>query len=337
MAFPYLFEENFELGTKGGFDTETDTGSLLDFPHYTDLVKAGSPPPFRGAYCMRIRPGDTNDHTLTEGDIDIADAASAYTRFYLHVSNDFTGTADDTFNLYELQQAGGTVEVSLGMRITATSNLLEIGIGDGTAPTSFVPFTRGRWTCVELLATISTGGSGIVTLFLDGGQVATLTSQTHAAAIGQGVIGTRNTLSTTTGTLLFDQFAVDDARLYPISNRFPDEVVLTKSGHVFLGMGVVDNVSLLSGAAADNVLSLYDTDNAGVNDATNIKAELKNTTASELVDPAGMPATFQRGCYVAMSGTNPRAIVKIRAAQAYGSSGRIQQHAMSRNPAPGGW
>jgi hypothetical protein len=84
MAFPYIFEENFELGTKGDFDTETDTGSLLDFPHYSTLANIkNAPMPYRGAYCARIILGDTNDHTLTEGAIDIADEGTASVRFYL--------------------------------------------------------------------------------------------------------------------------------------------------------------------------------------------------------------------------------------------------------------
>src|SRR6185436_15604168 len=135
-----------------------------------------------------------------------------------------TATADDTFNIFELQQAGGTNEMVLGMRMTAASNLLEIGIGDATAPTSFVTFPRNRWVLVELLATPSTGGSGVLTLYLDETQVATLTSLTQAAAVGRGVLGTQDTLSTTTGTLYFDQFAFDDLRLYGLPIRYPTQL-----------------------------------------------------------------------------------------------------------------
>ena len=69
---------------------------------------------------MRIQMGDTNDHTLTEGDIDIADATTRSFRFYLYLSPNIVATADDTFNIFELQQTGGaTTEASLGLRITA--------------------------------------------------------------------------------------------------------------------------------------------------------------------------------------------------------------------------
>jgi hypothetical protein len=337
MAFPYIFEENFELGTKGDFDTETDTGSLLDFPHYSTLVNVkDAPMPYRGAYCARIVLGDTNDHTLTEGAIDIADAGTGYVRFYMYVSPDFTATADDIFNIFELQQAGGTVEMALSMQITAATNLLEIGFGDGAVAGSFVPYHyRGKWICVELLATVSTGGAGVATLFIDGTQVQTATTLTQAAAVGQGVLGTQNTLATTTGTIYFDQFAFDDTRLYPIPIQYPQSVLLTKSGHVFVGQGEVDNVTLLSGAATDNVLSIFDTDVANTNSAFNVKLELKNVAGGDPVDPAGVPVRVQRGCFVQLTGTNPRAMVNINSAQGYWSPGRIKQHAAGRKPAPG--
>ena len=338
MAFPWIFESNFEQGSNAEWDSESDTGSLLDFPHYSTLSKiTNAPVPYRGAYCMRVQCGDTNDHTLIEGDLDIADGGTAHTRFYLWAASDFTATADDTFNIYELQQAGGTVEISLGMRVTAASNLLEIGIGDGTAPSTFTSFPRGKWVCVELLATVSTGGAGVVTLFLDETQVLTLTSQTHAAAVGRGVLGTQNTLATTTGALYFDQFVFDDARIYGLPIRYPEEIYMTKTGHVFVGSGTIENVSLLSGAAADNILQVFDTDVNNTDHVGRMKLELKNTAASELVDPAGVPADFQRGAYVVMSGTNPRALVKIGRAQGYWSQGRIKQHGSERKSAPGGW
>jgi len=172
--------------------------------------------------------------------------------------------------------------------------------------------------------TISTGGAGVVTLFLDGGQVATLTSQTHAAAVAQGVLGTQDTLSTTTGCLVFDQFVMDDTRVYPFTERYPQDLLLTKSSHVFVGAGCIDNISLLSGAGTNNTLAIYDTDRANTNDAGNVRLELKNTVASEIVDRAGTPVELNRGAFVSLGGTNPRALVKIGSAVGYSSAGAIR-------------
>lgn len=340
MAFPWIFESNFEQGSNAEWDTETDTGSKLDFPHYSTLAMIpGAPAPYRGAYCTRINleSGDTNDHTLTEGDIDIADQGTAFFRWYMFVSSDFTASADDTFNIFELQQAGGTVEQSVGMRMTAASNLLEIGVGDGTAPTSFVTFPRGKWVNVELQAKVSTTAAGTMTLFLDETQVIALTGLTQAAAVGQGVLGTQDQLSTTTGKIYLDQFVMDDTRIYGIPIRYPSNLLMTKTGHAFVGQGCIENVSLLSGAGTDCVLQIYDTDVNNTNHVGRMKLELKNTANNELVDPAGVPVLVQRGCYVVITGTNPRAMVNIGSAQGYWSDGRIKQHGAKRIPSPGGW
>lgn len=340
MAFPWIFESNWEQGTNAEWDSESDTGSKLDYPHYSVLsFIPGAPAPYRGAYVARIdlSSGDTNDHTLTSATIAIADQSTAFFRWYMYVSADFTASADDTFNILELQQAGGTIEQSVGMRVTAASNLLEIGVGDGTAPTDFANFPRGKWVNVEVQAKVSTTGAGLMTLFLDETQVVSITSLTQAAAVGKGVLGTQNTLSTTTGKIYLDQFVVDDSRIYGIPIRYQSDVLLTKTGHVFVGQGKIDNASLLSGAGTDCVLQIYDTDVNNTNHVGRMKLELKNTANNELVDPAGVPVEVQRGCYVVLSGTNPRAIVKVGSAQGYWSDGRVKQHGQKRIPSPGNW
>lgn len=328
MAFPYIFEANFEGGTNAEFDSESDTGSRLDFPHYTTLAQIpGMPAPYRGAYCMRIVMGDTNDHTLIEGDIDIADTVTRYSRFMLYVGTDVAATADDTFNIYEVQGTANAVENAVGLRITASTDVVEIGVGN-TAPTVFSVIPKGKWLSVELISVIQTGGTGTATLQVDGGQVAQVTTLTNTAVL-RGVLGTQDTLSTTTGTLLFDQFAFDDTQLYPITQRFTETVFVTKSGHLFVGAGRVENASLLAGAATDGVLSIYDTDTANTNDVHNLKLELKNVTNSDIVDPAGVPIDLYRGCYVTLAGTTPRAMVKISPRHHF-SDGAIRAYGQRR-------
>lgn len=308
MAFPFIFNSNFEAGTNAEWDSESDTGTLLDFPHYSVLAKdSNALMPYNGAYCMRNQLGDTNDHVVVEGDIDIADAATSYVRWYMGLSKDFRFTADDTFNVFELQQAGGTVEMSIGFRVTNTTQLIEIGIGDGTAPTSFVQWPgRGKWVCVELLATVSTIGAGVLTLFLDGTQVATLTSMTHAAAIGRGVLGSQDTLATTLGTIYYDNFTQDDARIYPDRDRFPTAVELYKTGHVFVGPGHIEGAALHKISGTDETLILYDTDVASALDA----APAVDLHAAVQTSVSG-PIYFQRGCYAVLGGTTPRGIVYL--------------------------
>ena len=133
MAFPWIFESNFEQGTNAEWDSEADTGSRLDFPHYSTLARAGgigAAVPYRGAYCMRVVMGDANDHTLIEGDIDIADTVTRYSSFYLYLGQDVAASANDTFNIYEVQGAANAVENAIGLRITATTDEVEIGVGE---------------------------------------------------------------------------------------------------------------------------------------------------------------------------------------------------------------
>ena len=338
MAFPWIMESNFEQGTNAEWTSESDTGSLLDFPHYHTLINDQyAPMPYRGAYCMRILAGDTNDHTVTSTSIVCADTATIWTRFYMYVANNFTASADDVFNIYELQQAGGTVESSLGMRITAATNALEIGVGDGTAPSSYVSYPgRGKWVLVELESSCQTNGTGKLTLYLNEVSAIALTSLTEAAAFGKGVLGTQDTLSTTTGGIYFDQFVVDDLRVYGIPIRYPMEMFITKTQHVFVGQGVV-NVALMSGSSTDSVLQIFDTDQNNTNHTGRMKVELKGVAANTYVDSHFTPVNVQRGCYAVLSGTTPRAMIQVQKAQGYCSEGRIRQHAMAWTNTPGSW
>jgi len=166
--------------------------------------------------------------------------------------------------------------------------------------------------------------TGAATLYIDGSLAATvndLNGADGAQMIGQGVLGTQNTLSTTTGVVLFDEFVQDDARLYPIVDRFPETVLLTKSGHVFVGNGWVENAQLMAGAATDGVMTIYDTDRGNTNDASKIVAYVGNSVNSEVVDLPQMPIHVTRGCYVSLAGTNPRGLIQIRRAPAYSQAG----------------
>ena len=307
MAFPFLFHSNFEANygatTSAEWTSTSDTGSLLDYPHYSVIASdPNSEMPYHGAFLCRNLLGDTNDHTLTSTSITCADGSTVYIRWYMALSKDFRFTADDTFNVFEYQQAGGTVEASIGFRVTNSSQLIEIGIGDGTAPTTFAQWPgRGKWVCVEALFTCSTVGAGVVTLFLDGTQVLTLTSQTHAAAIGKGVLGSQDTLATTLGAIYYDDFICDDGRIYPDRERFPSTVTVMKSGHAFVGPGSINGAALLVLGSNNETMNLYDTDTTSILDAQPV-VELKYNVQTSVTGPIH----FKRGCYVELGGTNTR-------------------------------
>lgn len=343
MAFPFIFESNFETGDATEWDSETDTVSQLDFPSYTDLSRFPWPTaaPFRGANCMRATlSGGTADAFVTEGDLNIAAAANRFARFMVWLSPDFTGTADDTMTLFEFQDTSNVVEVAFGLRVVASTNIINFGIGE-VAPTSFgaEAIERGKWYAIEIDVTLDDGGSndGTIDLIVTKEDTAAATV-IHAAqvasldqgAVTHGVLGIQNHLATTTGTILYDEFIMDDARIFPVSDRYSQDVLMTKSGHIFVGRGDIDNITLLSGSGTDSVAAVFDTDAANADDATNAKIELKNTVASEVVDPAGVPVKFTRGAFLQLSGTTPRALVKIKRVNAFGSPASIRRQGRSQ-------
>lgn len=340
MAFPYLSEEGFEAGTVGHFDADTDTETRSQVYHYTDLAAIpGLPAPYRGAYCYGVNlanDGTPADSYLQEtGSWDTAASGTIWFRFLFWVSPDITMANADEFAIFQLWSATNTVEGGAYINYT-TANGLRIGIGE-TSASSFLGLTTGQWHCLELKFVIDSGAGNDGTLdgYLDGAaftQVATL----DQGAITSGVVGVLGQdAGTTKGYVLFDEILADDARIFPPVRRFAEDLLITKSGHVFVGPGRLENASLLSGAGTDNVLSVYDTDVAYTSDAAAAKLELKNTANNETVDPAGVPVTCQRGCYVALSGTNPRAIIKFSGTPAYGSDGAIRSYGTRRKPASG--
>lgn len=336
MAHPWVFEANFETGDNSEWDSESDTGSLLDFPHYSTLAKIpGIGMPFRGAYCMRVQPGDTNDHTVTEGDLNISADGVAWYRFY--VWHNITATADDIFNIFEIQSSGA-VEGAISLQVTASSGLVEIGIGETEASSFGCPLTPSVWHCIELKAELDDGGSndGTLDLYVDGANVQQVTSLDQAA-VTQGVLGTQGTLATTSGTILFDQFIADDARIGPIMDRWAETMAITKTTHLIVGPCEVSSVEIWT-TNADNSIELYDsdavvkTDSVEVRDKGNRKVGIE-VAFSESVQMRGS-WLFHRGCYVVLTGTNPGGTVSFRKARAYGSEGAVRSHAANRTPPP---
>ena len=343
MAFAFLSENGFELGTLGHFDAESDSDSKLSFPHYSELAAIpGMPMPYRGAYCMRVdlSLGTADAYVQETGSWDTAaDGTAIHFRFMFWFGaprgQSVTMANNDLFSIFELWSATNTVEAAIFVQYT-TANGYRLGVNETSSASgaSFLGLTLNEWHCVELAATIDNAANndGTLVLRLDGG-AATTVSSLNQGAITSGVVGTIGIdAGTTRGVCLFDEIVADDARIFPPLERWPDELLMTASGHAFVGPGTIENITLMSGAGTDNVVSVFDTDTAYTSDASNIVTELKNTANNELVDPAGMPVNVIRGAYISMSGTNPRAMVKICKASTYGSEGAMKTYGANRQP-----
>jgi hypothetical protein len=333
MAFPFLSEAGFEDGTKGHFDTETDTETRLDFPHYSDLARyPGAGAPFRGAYCMRVsllNDGTPADAYVQEtGSWDLAADGVLYLRLMFRLRADTVMANTDEFAIVQLWSGASTVEAGAYINYTTAAGF-RVGIGEGSA-TSFAPIQLGKWHCLELRFEIDSGvpNDGTIDAWLDGGALTQVTGLDQAV-ITSGVVGVLSQdAGTTRGEILFDDIVADDARIFMPAERYPQQVLLTQSGHLFVGAGEIETLDLLSGAATDNVLQVYDTDRAYTSDASAVVLELKNLANNEPVQ-GDHPIRLHRGAYISLAGTNPRALARIKWANSY-SEGAVRQQGLAR-------
>ena len=180
---------------------------------------------------------------------------------------------------------------------------MEIGTGKLTATTFGSPLILPRrWYAIELETNIEDSSAGVTTVYVDQAQYATVTGLTQAPSI-QGTLGVNDALATTTGTILFDQFVFDDARVFP-SERFPNVCTITQDAHVFVGPGNIDAAALMTTGGSE-ILTLWDTDRAVADATQGFKVQLTDGVQTAFTGPL----FFQRGCYAVISGTDARAQV----------------------------
>ena len=309
MAWPWLFQANHELGTNAEYDTEVDTGSKLDFPHYSKLASQytwSAAVPWKGAYCMRVEQSGTNAAfvAITQA---IAVATSSWARFQFCVGEGWTATAGttSTITFFRWLTAGTTsIGMSVGFRfgrIDATS--LELGVGVSLPSTFATPtnFQTNFWHSVEVNALVNTTSStadGSVYVYLDGVLAASATSTAMASVFQQVRLGILSGAAAgsipagLSGTFLFDDFIMDNTRLGPALNRFSETKMMTKSGHVFVGSGRLDDLMLIAQAVTTSEVNLYDTDQAGIIPQDKLKARLTAITSGDTTNLAGAPIYF---------------------------------------------
>jgi hypothetical protein len=340
VAFPYVADQNFEAGGFTEFDSEVDTENKLAVLHYTTLAQHGArlELPYIGAYAAHITlAGGTADAYLQEDDLyDLAAAGILHLRFMVYVKG-LVMAASDRFTIFSVQSAGPTDEMTVSILndagvlrwVAAETGATAVGSG------RTAPLVQDQWHTVELSLTVDSGAGndGTAAFFLDGYPVGTPITALDQGAIIQARLGAIGIdAGTTAGHLLFDHVVADDTRVFPPGDRFGQSRLATKSSHLFVGPGQLQSVTLLAGAATDNALICYDTDEANTNAPSRmIVPELRNAQgASDTVTyhvSAGA-GLFQRGCYVALSGTNPRAVITAR--QGLSSVGSLRSWVKNR-------
>lgn len=319
MAFPYLMSENFDAGSRGVFDAETDSTSILDFPHYTELSRTGAAP-YRGSYCMRVKPagGTTSAYLQENTALDQAGAATVFYRWYVYLGRDFSMAGTDKFSIFEAESvADTTTEYACGFDIS--SGTVRFWMAETSAASAStlslgtLAEARDKWYCIELKSVLDNAGNNDGTLdgWVNGAPLTQITALDQGAIVDVklGIIGLD---ATTTGTILFDQFDADDGRLFPYRDRFPavNGWVHAAQEQVLVGPGRFAIAFTGTAAAGSNTMTVYDTDRfAALTDPTPLIA-LTNAAQYEFM-PGHDIFQVNRGAYVVIAGTAAQAFVSL--------------------------
>ncbi len=338
----YPFESTFEVSDFTEWTSTVDTQSKMEVIHLLDIVKKwgnGFPgvAPYRGNYVdhINIALGTADAYAQTTV-VTAALGTTIWVRFFLQVTNNLVMATSDRFTILSVQSAGaveqGTISIlnNVGIIQLVAAQTGSTAIG---ALTVQAEFERDIYHLVELGMTIDSGAAdGTLQFWLDGNQVgSTITGLTQAAITQMrlGAIGID--AGTTAGHLLFDQVVQALTHVDGFYRRYPQVVVLTKSGFIALGPGKIEEYTLVAGGAVDNHMSVYDLDRQpllGLSDF--LGPELTNSHAFEakVFAYSKKDGYFNRGLYVRLIGTAPRATVTLGAGQT--TLGTLRQYAIRK-------
>ena len=326
------YNENFESGTRGNFDEENDTGSILDFPHYTTLARFGMTP-YRGAYCMRLVLAGATDANVQENagfDFSASDVRPVAWNFYL--SKDFTMTDGDKFAMFNLESTEDTtVEAAVGIERSGTNIQLWASQTNNSVTRTVVlgstTTALNKWFHVELRLDIDAGGAddGTIDAYLDGSQFgAQLTGLNQAVPVDAkfGAIGVD---AGTSGTILIDQIMVGTngaAQFFPFRERYTprNRWIPFDEDHPIIGPGSF--ACAVTGTGTNAVMNLYDTD--GVPNGLEPFAQIKNVSANEFIPGHDIFEVFY-GLYVTLTGTNVEAFISEECGGIWSDAGMINR------------
>lgn len=314
MAFPWLFEENFEGGTKGSFDSETDSDSRLDFAGPEELaVDALDVAPFRGGYLMRVSMEKGSAQAYVSSDAFAASLGTTrWARYYLYLSDDFAASGDGALaNLFWLDSAGPTWEMGVSlMRKDPEGIVLVVQSSDDDDSGPYIKINPGEWTCIEVEYKPDSSNS-VISIIVNGSK-ATLTNFV-SAALTTGRFGIFQQAGDFRGTIYLDQIVLDDERVHGIMEGQRDSsnvdgmtMLFTKSGFAFVGSGEILEVQAIDNGSSDARVKVYDTDNPNL--VAEYDKRIDRTFSNFL--PL-QPTNFERGAFVKLEGTTPQALVRV--------------------------
>ena len=314
MAYPWIFEANHESGDNTEWDAEIDSEGVLDFPHYSELARQGMAP-YRGAYCVRIKLGDTSAHTLRGDAMNIAEDGTAFFHYKLYLGKDLKFTADDDILLALFEETEDTTTgAALFLRMINSTDVISLALGENETinTTTLAEIKRARWYDVEVKMKADSEGAGTLDLYLNRGITSriSITSVTSAPIVDV-LVGVQGGLTTTTGTILFDDVRFDDGQIYGDLERYrPRNVRSTAAAdHPIIGPGSF--AVMVTGTGDDATLTLYDSD--GVPNRLEPFAKINQANASTTNETVPGHDIFQvaHGLYITLTGTNAEAYFSI--------------------------
>ena len=314
MAFSYVTSGGFEAGAN---PFTASSGTLLGYPHYTELARQGMAP-YRGAYAFRIQlAGGTTAQFIREDTAfdDLDNGVTRFFRWYFYLGKNFAMTDADKFSMVEFESTlNTTTEVAAG--IQRTSGNIEFWYNETAAaasPSTIVLGTTtsalGKWFSAELKIVLSSGGSGTIDGYINdvaGAQIGSLT-QSDIVDVKLGVIGPD---AGTSGTILFDDYIYDDAQIYKDKARYEAQnrrVVFTND-HPIIGPAKFSIA--VTAVSTGGVLRMYDTDGVPTNLDGTIGPPLRPVSALEIV-PGHDVFECRHGLYTVLTGSDTEASVSI--------------------------
>lgn len=318
----YSFHANFETGSKDAFDSESDTGNRLDFPGpeqlQHDMLAVF---PHKGGYCARVNLGKNSTDAYVSKTVSWALDATNYMRFELLVGEDVQSgnLSGDVVDIVSLQSGSGEEGVISLTRIEPAG--LVIGARNSAgAFQGYVPVVPGDWVCIEAQIDVDAGAGNDGSIIMWIGDSLVNVIGLDQAAITSVRFGAMTQTGDWNGHIYFDEVIFNTSRLYPDYGPHNlkldgETLYFAKSGFAFIGQGHIVGCQLIDGGSGDCALKVYDTDD--VNYAEAMKKEHLTTTAANAVAysqalGAGMYLfKVDRGCYVALSGTSPQALIRM--------------------------
>ncbi len=324
--------KNIELGFESGtassiFDSTGTTGGTIE--RYSYDVLAGNATPYRGRGCLRIdKTGVGGSQIFGQKTLasNIAAAKEYSGRVAAYVPSSVSNDAGSAIQLqFGSMIATATVELYVGVEINAANTELKTFIsGTGGSQLDYGPVVPyDTWFTLEFKGLVDSGAGndGTADLYVTvDGKEAPETADVSISSLDQGALTAfrmeASCASAWSGTVYVDEGAVmgqfdsgSGERIFPATPCWWPRQVLTQSRTLSLTGAEILDVEFLAAGNTDDVVRLFDTQNAV-------------TADNRLVWESGAEATRQKvqsgplgrveSLYAELSGTSPRVVVHLR-------------------------